>query len=67
MAVVTGAASGIGVVYGTRHAYPVMRAQGFGHIVNTVGVALLVHSVASAMTRHAVIGLSASARVAKRR
>lgn len=67
MAVVTGAASGIGVAYGTRHAYPVMRAQGFGHILNTEDVVLSAHSVAYAMTRHAVIGSSTSARVAKRR
>ncbi|WP_280236956.1 SDR family NAD(P)-dependent oxidoreductase [Nocardia cyriacigeorgica] len=54
-----------GVVHGTRHGYALMRAQGFGHIVNTASVAGLVptaRSVAYAMTQHAVVGLTTSLR-----
>jgi NADP-dependent 3-hydroxy acid dehydrogenase YdfG len=54
-----------GVVHGTRHAYPVMRAQGFGHIVNTAstaGVVPLARSVAYAMTKHGSRGRTHSAR-----
>ncbi|MBF6096618.1 SDR family NAD(P)-dependent oxidoreductase [Nocardia cyriacigeorgica] len=54
-----------GMVHGTRHGYAVMRAQGFGHIVNTVSVAGLLptaRSVAYAMTQHAVVGLTTSLR-----
>ncbi|WP_454199209.1 SDR family NAD(P)-dependent oxidoreductase [Nocardia sp. Marseille-Q1738] len=54
-----------GVVHGTRHAYPLMRAQGFGHIVNMAslaGVTPVTPSAAYAMTEHAVVGLSTSLR-----
>lgn len=54
-----------GVVYGTRHAYALMREQGFGHIVNTAstaGVLPVPRSTAYAMTKHAVVGLSTSLR-----
>ncbi|NEW58466.1 SDR family oxidoreductase [Nocardia cyriacigeorgica] len=54
-----------GVVHGTRHGYALMRAQGFGHIVNTASVAGMVptaRSVAYAMTQHAVVGLTTSLR-----
>lgn len=54
-----------GMVHGTRHGYAVMRAQGFGHIVNTVSVAGMLptaRSVAYAMTQHAVVGLTTSLR-----
>ncbi|ONM50113.1 SDR family NAD(P)-dependent oxidoreductase [Nocardia donostiensis] len=54
-----------GVVQGTRHAYPLMRAQGFGHIVNTAsiaGMAPVPRSAAYAMTMHAIVGLSTSLR-----
>ena len=55
----------VGVVNGVRAAYPVMMAQGHGHIVNTAsgaGLAPPVLVVAYAMTKHAVVGLSTSLR-----
>ncbi|WP_236567014.1 SDR family NAD(P)-dependent oxidoreductase [Nocardia sp. CY41] len=55
-----------GVVHGTRHAYPLMRAQGSGHIVNMASLAGLTPvtpSAAYAMTEHAVVGLSTALRV----
>ncbi|WP_169810565.1 SDR family NAD(P)-dependent oxidoreductase [Nocardia arthritidis] len=55
-----------GVVHGTRHAYPLMRAQGTGHIVNVTSLAGLTPvapSAAYAMTEHAVVGLSTALRV----
>ncbi|MFE7740970.1 SDR family NAD(P)-dependent oxidoreductase [Nocardia sp. NPDC057455] len=55
-----------GVVHGTRHAYPLMRAQGAGHIVNVTSLAGLTPvapSAAYAMTEHAVVGLSTALRV----
>jgi NAD(P)-dependent dehydrogenase (short-subunit alcohol dehydrogenase family) len=55
----------LGVVNGVRAAYPVMMAQGHGHIVNTAsgaGLAPPVLVVAYAMTKHAVVGLSTSLR-----
>jgi NAD(P)-dependent dehydrogenase (short-subunit alcohol dehydrogenase family) len=54
-----------GVLYGIRAAYPIMREQGFGHIVNTASMAgLMAFAGASsyAMTKHAVVGLSRSLR-----
>ena len=54
-----------GVIHGTQAAYAVMRAQGFGHIVNTAssaGVMPVAQSVAYAATKHAVVGLSTSLR-----
>ncbi|MEU6189507.1 SDR family NAD(P)-dependent oxidoreductase [Nocardia sp. NPDC047038] len=55
-----------GVVHATRHAYPLMRAQGSGHIVNVASLAGLTPvapSAAYAMTEHAVVGLSTALRV----
>src|SRR5207245_1645278 len=54
-----------GVVNGVLAAYPVMLAQGSGHIVNTssgAGLAPTVLTVAYAATKHAVVGLSTSLR-----
>lgn len=50
-----------GVVHGVQAAYPIMRAQGRGHLVNTASVAGLVPCpslVAYSATKHAVVGLS---------
>ncbi|WP_157170833.1 SDR family NAD(P)-dependent oxidoreductase [Nocardia araoensis] len=55
-----------GVVHATRHVYPLMRAQGCGHIVNMTSLAGLTPvapSAAYAMTEHAVVGLSTALRV----
>ncbi|HRY10535.1 MAG: SDR family oxidoreductase [Actinobacteria bacterium] len=55
----------MGVVNGIRAAYPHMMRQGDGHIVNTASLAGLVPSpmlAPYAMTKHAVVGLSASLR-----
>lgn len=54
-----------GVVHGVHAAYPLMVAQGFGHIVNTASMAGLTPapiSVSYATTKHAVVGLSKSLR-----
>jgi len=54
-----------GVVNGTMAAYPLMKRQGSGHIVNTASLAGLVPSPllsAYGMTKHAVVGLSTSMR-----
>jgi NAD(P)-dependent dehydrogenase (short-subunit alcohol dehydrogenase family) len=54
-----------GVVHGIAAAYPVMRRQGFGHLVNTAsaaGLAPTPGATAYAMTKHAVVGLSTSLR-----
>jgi len=54
-----------GVVNGVLAAYPVMLAQGAGHIVNTssgAGLAPTVLTVAYSATKHAVVGLSTSLR-----
>jgi len=54
-----------GVINGVQAAYPVMMAQGFGHIVNTASLAGLTPSpghVAYAATKHAIVGLSNSLR-----
>jgi NAD(P)-dependent dehydrogenase (short-subunit alcohol dehydrogenase family) len=54
-----------GVVHGIAAAYPVMRRQGFGHIVNTASAAGLVPTPGAtgySMTKHAVVGLSGSLR-----
>jgi NAD(P)-dependent dehydrogenase (short-subunit alcohol dehydrogenase family) len=54
-----------GVVNGVLAAYPVMLAQGFGHIINTssgAGLAPTVLTVAYSATKHAVVGLSTSLR-----
>lgn len=54
-----------GVVHGVMAAYPIMVAQGHGHIVNTASLSGLVpapHFAAYSMTKHAVVGLSRSLR-----
>lgn len=56
----------MGVVHGVAAAYPIMVAQGFGHIVNTASLAGLVPSpllTPYAAAKHAVVGLSVSLRV----
>jgi NAD(P)-dependent dehydrogenase (short-subunit alcohol dehydrogenase family) len=55
-----------GVVHGVHAAYPIMRAQGFGHIVNTASAAGLVPAAAEgaySATKHAVVGLSSALRI----
>ncbi|MGP1909706.1 SDR family oxidoreductase [Metabacillus sp. JX24] len=52
-----------GAVNGTQAAYPLMKKQGFGHIVNTASAAGLGPapvSAAYAATKHAVVGLTTS-------
>ena len=59
-----------GVLHGVRAAWPVMKAQGGGHIVNTASVAGLVPVptlAPYAMTKHAVVGLTTSLRAEGRR
>ncbi|NTU59412.1 MAG: SDR family oxidoreductase [Chlorobiaceae bacterium] len=54
-----------GVVNGTMAAYPVMIAQGHGHIVNTASLGGLMPSpllAAYGMSKHAVVGLTKSMR-----
>lgn len=51
-----------GVIHGVQAAYPVMRRQGFGHIVNTASLAGLVpapNNIAYTASKHAVVGLTA--------
>ena len=55
-----------GVIHGVHAAYPLMLAQGFGHIVNTASPAGLMPSPLIApygMSKHAVVGLSLSLRI----
>ncbi len=55
-----------GVIHGVHAVYPIMRAQGFGHIVNTSSAAGLIPAAAEgayAATKHAVVGLSSTLRV----
>jgi NAD(P)-dependent dehydrogenase (short-subunit alcohol dehydrogenase family) len=55
----------IGVVNGVVAAYPVMRKQGHGHIVNTAstaGLAPAVFVAAYTASKHAVVGLSGALR-----
>ena len=55
----------MGVIHGIQAAYPLMREQGFGHIINTASIGGLMptpHAVSYAMTKHAVVGLSTSLR-----
>jgi short-subunit dehydrogenase len=50
-----------GVCYGVQAAYPIMRQQGYGHIVNTASLAGLVtvkEMAAYTATKHGVVGLS---------
>lgn len=56
----------MGVVYGSLAAYRHMRAQGFGHIVNTASMAgqIATPGLSSyGATKHAVVGLSRSLRI----
>jgi len=55
-----------GVIHGVQAAYPIMVAQGFGHIINTSSIAGLLTSPGSvgySATKFAVVGLSKSLRV----
>lgn len=55
-----------GVVHGVHAAYPIMREQGFGHIINTASAAGLIPAAAEgayAATKHAVVGLSSTLRI----
>lgn len=55
-----------GVIHGVKAAYPVMIAQGSGHIVNTASMAGLITTSAQAgysATKHAVVALSKTLRV----
>jgi NAD(P)-dependent dehydrogenase (short-subunit alcohol dehydrogenase family) len=55
-----------GVIHGIHAAYPIMREQGFGHIVNIASAAGLIPAPAEgayAATKHAVVGLSSSLRI----
>ena len=55
----------LGVVYGVHAMLPIMRAQGFGHIVNTASMAGQIPCpglAAYATTKHAVVGLTRSLR-----
>jgi len=55
-----------GVVHGVHAAYPIMREQGFGHIINTASAAGLIPTAAEgayAATKHAVVGLSSTLRI----
>lgn len=54
-----------GVVHGVVAALPIMREQGFGHIVNTASVAGLVPlpgAIAYTASKHAVVGLTLALR-----
>jgi NAD(P)-dependent dehydrogenase (short-subunit alcohol dehydrogenase family) len=54
-----------GVINGIQAAYPIMLAQGFGHIVNTASMAGLMPGPGNTvytMTKHGVVGLSLSLR-----
>jgi NAD(P)-dependent dehydrogenase (short-subunit alcohol dehydrogenase family) len=55
-----------GVVHGVQAAYPLMRRQGFGHIVNTASIAGLLPVAGEpsyVATKHAVVGLSSALRI----
>jgi NAD(P)-dependent dehydrogenase (short-subunit alcohol dehydrogenase family) len=55
-----------GVVNGIQAGYPILRRQGFGHIVNTASIAGLVPMpglLSYCATKHAVVALSTSLRV----
>jgi NAD(P)-dependent dehydrogenase (short-subunit alcohol dehydrogenase family) len=54
-----------GVVHGVRSAYPIMLAQGHGHILNTASLAGLVPApmmLPYTTTKHAVVGMSLALR-----
>jgi NADP-dependent 3-hydroxy acid dehydrogenase YdfG len=55
-----------GVIHGVHAAYPIMREQGFGHIINTASAAGLIPAAAEgayAATKHAVVGMSSALRI----
>jgi NAD(P)-dependent dehydrogenase (short-subunit alcohol dehydrogenase family) len=55
-----------GVVHGVHAVYPIMREQGFGHIVNMSSAAGLVPAAAEgaySATKHAVVGLSSALQI----
>ena len=55
-----------GVAYGVQAVYPVMRAQGSGHIINTASMAGLLptgEAGSYVASKHAVVGLSKVLRV----
>jgi len=55
-----------GVIHGVHAAYPIMRIQGYGHIVNTASIAGLVPStneIAYTASKHAVLGLTSTLRI----
>ncbi len=55
-----------GVIHGVHAAYPIMREQGFGHIVNIASAAGLIPAAAEgaySTTKHAVVGLSSVLRI----
>jgi len=55
-----------GVVHGVHAAYPIMREQGFGHIVNVASAAGLIPAAAEgaySATKHAVVGLSSALQI----
>ena len=58
-----------GTIYGCRSVYPIMRKQGFGHIINTASLAGLIPggltSIYSA-SKHAVVGFSLTLRAEAR-
>ena len=54
-----------GVIHGVHAAYPIMRHQGFGHIVNTAsldGLVPMVNETAYVASKFAVVGLTMSMR-----
>ena len=55
-----------GVVHGVHATYPIMREQGFGHIVNVASAAGVIPAAAEGAygaTKHAVVGLSSVLRI----
>lgn len=55
-----------GVVHGVHAVYPVMRAQGSGHIIHTASMAGLLPTPSAGsytVTKHAVVGLSKALRI----
>ena len=55
-----------GVINGVQAVYPILRRQGFGHIVNTASIAGLLPFtglLSYTTSKHAVVGLSTSLRV----
>jgi short-subunit dehydrogenase len=54
-----------GTIYGCRSAYPVMKKQGFGHIINTASLAGLIPGGLTTIysaSKHAVVGFSLTLR-----